>query len=347
MNTLYTFSTFYMALRVAIQGYGRIGRMLHRQLLENNIEGIDIVAVNSRRNTPAERAHLLKRDSIYRTSPLEISADEENIIVNGKKTKSLNIGNIDDLPWKELEIDVVLEATGMATKADFAKKHLAQGAKKVLVSAPMKDGSAMHVFGVNDAEISDEMTILSNASCTTNCIASPLKALNDAIGIESFLLTTVHSFTDSQNLLDNSAKDLRRARSGVQNMIPTTTGATGAVGKVIPELNGKGNGMAIRVPLATSSISDLSITFSRDVTAEELNDVIRSRSAEIPEILGVSDLPLVSTDFIGDTRSSILDADSTKVVNGKTAQMLFWYDNEWGYIARLIDFLKKLSSFQK
>ncbi len=336
-----------MALRVAIQGYGRIGRMLHRQLAENNVDEIEVVLVNSRRNTPSERAHLLKHDSIYRTSPLEISADDENIIVNGKKTRSLNIGNIDELPWAEYKIDVVLEATGMATKAEFAKKHLALGAKKVLVSAPMKDGSAMHVFGANDELITDEMTILSNASCTTNCIASPLKALNDAIGIESFLLTTIHSFTDSQNMLDNSAKDMRKARSGVQNLIPTTTGATGAVGKVLPELDGKGNGMAIRVPLATSSISDLSITFSRDVTAEELNDVIKKRSAQIPNILGVSELPLVSTDFIGDTRASILDADSTKVVNGKTAQMLFWYDNEWGYVARLVDFLKKLASFQK
>lgn len=335
-----------MALRVAIQGYGRIGRMLHRQLMENNIEGIDIVAVNSRRNTPADRAHLLKRDSIYRTSPLEISSDEENIIVNGKKTRSLNIGNIDDLPWAEYDIDVVLEATGMAVKADFAKKHLAQGAKKVLVSAPMKDGSPMHVFGANEEEITADMSILSNASCTTNCISAPLKALNDAIGIENFLLTTIHSFTDSQNLLDNSAKDMRKARSGVQNLIPTTTGATGAVGKVVKELDGKGNGMAIRVPLATSSISDLTITFSKEVSAEELNEVIRAKSKEIPEILGVSDEPLVSTDFIGDTRSSILDAASTKVVNGKTAQMLFWYDNEWGYIARLIDFLKKLSTFQ-
>jgi len=171
-----------MALRVAIQGYGRIGRMLHRQLMESDREGIEIVAVNSRRNTPAERAHLLKRDSIYRMSPLDISSDEENIIIkkNGKTfvTKSLNIGNVDELPWGELDVDVVLEATGMATKADFAKKHLAQGAKKVLVSAPMKDGSAMHVFGANDDEITADMTILSNASCTTNCIAAPLKALN-------------------------------------------------------------------------------------------------------------------------------------------------------------------------
>lgn len=339
-----------MALRVAIQGYGRIGRMLHRQLMESDVEGIEIVAVNSRRNTPAERAHLLKRDSIYRMSPLDISSDAENIIIkkNGKifVTKSLNIGNIDDLPWKELDVDVVLEATGMATKADFAQKHIDLGAKKVLVSAPMKDGSAMHVFGANDDEITAEMTILSNASCTTNCIAAPLKALNDAIGIESFLLTTIHSYTDSQNLLDNSAKDMRKARSGVQNLIPTTTGATGAVGKVVKELEGKGDGMAIRVPLATSSISDLSITFTKDVTAEELNEVIRAKSLQIPTILGVSDEPLVSTDFIADTRSSILDADSTKVVNGKTAQMLFWYDNEWGYVTRLIDFLVKLGTFK-
>jgi glyceraldehyde 3-phosphate dehydrogenase len=340
-----------MALRVAIQGYGRIGRMLHRQLLENNVSGIEIVAVNSRRNTPAERAHLLKYDSIYRTSPLEISADDEHIIVTnsaGKtmKTKSLNIGNIDNLPWKELEVDVVLEATGMATKADFAQKHIDLGAKRVLVSAPMKDDTPMNVFGVNDDEITPEKTIFSNASCTTNCIASPLKALHDAIGIKSFLMTTIHSFTDSQNLLDNSAKDMRKARSGVQNLIPTTTGAAGAIGKVIPELNGKGTGMAIRVPLATSSITDLSITFEREVSAEELNEVISKRSAQIPDVLGVSSDSLVSTDFIQDTRASILDADSTKVAGGNTAQMLFWYDNEWGYVARLVDFLKKIASFQ-
>lgn len=328
-------------LRVAIQGYGRIGRILHRCFLENPIPGIEIVAVNSRRNTPAERATLLQRDSIYRKCPIEITSDEEHIIANGYKTRSLNISNIEDLPWRELNIDIVIEATGMAKNSNFAQKHIQQGAKKVLVTAPMKDDTPTIVCGANDEIFTSDIDIISNASCTTNCIAPPLKALHDAIGIESVTLTTIHSFTDSQNLLDNSAKDMRRARSGVQNLIPTSTGATKAIGKVIPELDGKADGMAIRVPLATSSISDLTITFSREVTPEELNSVIIERSKQIPHILGSETEPLVSTDFIGDERSSILDASSTKVIGGKTAQMIFWYDNEWGYINRLLNVVEK------
>lgn len=328
-------------IRVAIQGYGRIGRILHRCFIENPLPGIEIVAVNSRRNTPAERATLLQRDSLYRKSPVSITSDAEHIIANGYKTKSLNIESIEDLPWKELEIDLVIEATGMAKTSEFARKHIAQGAKKVLVTAPMKDDTPTIVCGVNDDILTSEIDILSNASCTTNCIAPPLKALQDALGIESVTLTTIHSFTDSQNLLDNSASDLRRARSGVQNLIPTSTGATKAIGKVIPELSGKADGMAIRVPLATSSISDLTITFTTPVSAEQLNKIIADRSQQIPHILGVETNPVVSTDFIQDPRSSVLDAECTKVVGTKTAQMIFWYDNEWGYIKRLLNVVEK------
>ncbi|MEI7510753.1 MAG: type I glyceraldehyde-3-phosphate dehydrogenase [Candidatus Peregrinibacteria bacterium] len=333
-------------LRLAIQGYGRIGRLLHRQLIELADPNIEVVAVNARSSDSTMRAHLLKYDSLHGRTNAEISCYAEHIIVNGKPVRSLNIANVEDLPWKELEIDVVLESTGKAKNKEIAQKHITAGAKKVLVSAPMKDDSPTFVFGVNDEGITDEMTVMSNASCTTNCIAPPMKVLEDAIGIENAYVSSIHSFTHSQNLLDNAGGDLRRARSAVQSIIPTTSGAMRAISKVIPSLEGKVDGLAFRVPIATSSICDVRFVFNREVTAEELNNLIReaSKKPELKNILAVSEEELVSIDFKTDPHSSILDTALTKA-HGKSAQMLFWYDNEWGYIARLVNFLQRLASF--
>lgn len=339
-----------MALRVAIQGYGRIGRMLHRQLIENPVEGIEIVAVNARSTDAKTRAHLLKYDSLHGKVHAKISSDEENIIVDGKKIKSLQLPKIEGNVWGELDIDVLLETTGHVKTTEAAQLHLDAGAKKVLVSAPMKDDTPMFVFGVNDEDITDELTVMSNASCTTNCIAPPMKVLHEKFGIADAIVTSLHSFTHSQNLLDNAAgSDLRRARSAVQSIIPTTSGAMKAISKVIPSLEGKVDGLAIRVPIATSSLCDVRFAFEKNVTVEELNDAIReaiSSDEKYNHVLSVCDEPLVSIDFKTDVHSAILDSALTKA-KGTNAQMFFWYDNEWGYVARLIDFLERLSSFKK
>ena len=343
-----------MSLRVAIQGYGRIGRMLHRQLIESPIEGIEIIAVNARSTNSKTRSHLLKYDSLHGKVHADISFDDEHIIIDGKKVKSLKIPKIGENGaeniWGDLDIDVVLETTGIIKTSESAQIHINAGAKKVLVSAPMKDDTKMFVFGVNDEEITDDLIVMSNASCTTNCIAPPMKVLHDLFQIEDAIVTSLHSFTHSQNLLDNAAgSDLRRARSAVQSIIPTTSGAMKAISKVIPSLEGKVDGLAIRVPIATSSLCDIRFTFAKNVTVKELNSAITNAIASNPKfknILSYTDEELVSIDFKTDIHSSILDTALTKT-HGKNAQMFFWYDNEWGYVARLINFLEKLSSFKK
>jgi glyceraldehyde 3-phosphate dehydrogenase len=243
---------------------------------------------------------------------------------------------------------VVVETTGKTKNQQIAQEHLRAGAKKVLVSAPMKDNTPTFVFGVNDEEILNEYTVMSNASCTTNCIAPPLKVLNDAIGIENAFISSLHSFTHSQNLLDNTGTDLRRARSAVQSIIPTTSGAMTTISKIIPSLEGKVDGLAYRVPIATSSVCDIRFVFSRETSKEELNMLIReaAKMQKMKGILDVCDEELVSIDFKTNPHSSILDSSLTKV-HGKYAQMLFWYDNEWGYVARLLDFLKRIASFSQ
>lgn len=334
-----------MSIRVAIQGYGRIGRMLHRQLIENPIEGIEIIAVNARSTDSKTRSHLLKYDSLHGKVSRKISFDDDHIIVDGKKVKSLQIPKISGNVWGDLDIDVVLETTGIVRTTEAAQIHLNAGAKKVLVSAPMKDDTKMFVFGVNDEDITNDLEVMSNASCTTNCIAPPMKVLHEQFGIEDAVVTSLHSFTHSQNLLDNAAgSDLRRARSAVQSIIPTTSGAMKAISKVIPSLEGKVDGLAIRVPIATSSLCDIRFTFEKEVTAKELNNSIRNAIAsdeKYKNVLSVTDEELVSIDFKTDVHSSILDSSLTKT-HGKHAQMFFWYDNEWGYVARLIDFLTRL-----
>lgn len=333
-------------LRVAIQGYGRIGRMLHRQLIESSIPEIEIVIINARSGDTKMRAHLLKYDSLHGKIHADIDSDANTIFVNGKAVKNTAVSDQTKCPWGEHDIDVVVETTGRAKTKEIAKEHLDAGAKKVLVSAPMKDDTPTFVFGVNDEGIRNELTVMSNASCTTNCIAPPLKILNDAIGIENAFVSSLHSFTHSQNLLDNTGRDLRRARSAVQSVIPTTSGAMSAISQVIPELDGKVDGLAYRVPIATSSICDIRFVFSRETTKEELNTLIRNavKNPSLKGVLDVCDEELVSIDFKTNPHSSILDTSLTKV-HGKYAQMLFWYDNEWGYVARLVDFLKRLASF--
>lgn len=331
-------------LKVGINGYGRIGRNVHRLLIDN--PNVQIVAINSRADNKM-RSHLLKYDSLHGKIPAEVSYDDQFITVNGVKIKNFSVQHAKDIPWSEAGVDVVLESTGNVKTFDVAAEHLKGGAKKVLVSAPMKDDTPTFVFGVNEEGITDDLKVMSNASCTTNCVAPPLKAIHKEFGIENAFITSIHSFTHSQNLLDNSGRDLRRARSAVQSVIPTTTGSIRATAKIIPELEGKIDGLAFRVPIATSSVCDIRLVLNKNTTAEELNEFIRQKSQEarLKNIIDIADEELVSIDFKTNTHSSILDTELTKVMDGKYAQIMLWYDNEWGYAARLVNFLEKLASF--
>lgn len=336
-----------MTLRVAIQGYGRIGRMLHRKLIESPVDDIEIVAINARSSDTKTRVHLLKYDSLHGKMDADISFNENVIFINGKEVLSLKESKIENCPWKDLDIDVVLDTTGKIKTTEQANEHIYSGAKKVLVSAPMKDDTKTIVFGVNEDILKDSDLVISNASCTTNCIAPPMKILHERFGIKEAYVSSIHSFTHSQNLLDNASSDLRRSRSAVQSVIPTTSGAMRAISKVIPSLKGKVDGLAFRVPIATSSICDIRFSFEKDVTRDLLNKTIEeaSKGEKLRKILDVSKEELVSIDFKTNSHSSILDTGLTKTI-GNTAQMLFWYDNEWGYISRLIDFLQKLNTFK-
>ncbi len=328
-------------IRLGINGYGRIGRNIHRLSLNN--PDIEVVAINSR--APAKmRAHLLKYDSLHGTLSNSISAEEESFTIDGKKVASLSVKNAEDIPWSDFDVDIVLESTGKAKTKELAEKHLEGSVRNVLVSAPMKDDTPTFVFGINEQDISRDIKILSNASCTTNSIAPTLKLISEKYGIKNAYVTSIHSFTNSQNLLDNSGRDLRRTRSAVENIIPTTTGSIAAIGQIIPELNGKIDGLAFRIPTPTVSISDMRLVLQKETTREELNEYFRSASKtdRLKMILGVSDEELVSMDFKTDSRSGIIDAPLTKVIDGKYVQIQIWYDNEWGYAARLIDVLEKL-----
>lgn len=324
-------------LRIAINGYGRIGRNVHRQILD--MDGLEVVAINSRADATM-RAHLLKYDSLHGRCKHEVTVTEDDhLMVNGHKVLILAEKEVNKLPWSDLNIDIVIEATGNKRTYETASEHIKAGAKKVIVSAPMKDITPTFVIGVNDEELKPEYDVVSNASCTTNCIAPPLKVIDEKLGLENVMVSSIHSFTGSQNLLDNSGEDLRRARSAVQSVIPTTTGSVKAVSQILPQLKGKIDGMAFRVPLATSSCADMRLVLKRDTTVEELNDILRSAASQphLSGVLGVCDEPLVSIDFKTDPHSSIIDAQSTKVVSGKYAQVLAWYDNEWAYAKRLAE----------
>ena len=328
-------------LRVGINGYGRIGRNLHRLLLGR--EDIAVVAINSRADAKM-RAHLLKYDSLHGTIPNVISSEEDAIMVDGNRIASLSVKDPADIPWDDFGVDVVLESTGNAKTTPLAEAHLRGSVKNVLVSAPMKDDTPTFVMGVNDENFQKSISVVSNASCTTNCIAPVLKVLLDNFVLENVFVSSIHSITDSQNLLDNSGRDLRRARSAMENVIPTTTGSIAAIGLILPALKGKIDGLAFRVPTPTVSICDMRLVLDRETSAEELNQILRdaSKTDRLRKIIEVCDEPLVSADFRTNSHSVIVDSELTKVVGGKYAQIQLWYDNEWGYAARLIDILEKM-----
>jgi len=332
-----------MAVRVGINGFGRIGRNIMRAAIGQ--KDIDFVAVNDL--TSAETlAHLFKYDSVLGNLKASIGVDNGYITVDGDRFQVLSVKDPAELPWKALGVDIVFESTGKFTKREDTSKHLAAGAKKVIVTAPAKGPDATLVFGVNDA-IYDPAKhhIISNASCTTNCLAPFAKVLQDSFGIKRGWMTTVHAYTNDQNLLDLPHRDLRRARAAALSIIPTTTGAASALGEVIPELKGKLDGIALRVPTPNVSVVDLVAEVSRPVTAAEVNDAFRKAAAgALKGILAVEDAPLVSIDFRGNSNSSIVDAAYTKVLDGTLVKVMSWYDNEWGYSCRCIDLIRLLES---
>lgn len=331
-----------MKARVAINGFGRIGRMVLRIVEENGLDGVEIVAINARSDAKT-LAHLFTYDSSYGIFRGKVETDEkENIIVNGRKIKVLKENDPENLPWKELGVDIVIESTGKFTKREDAQKHINAGAKKVIITAPGKNEDKTIVIGVNENEYDNNIHhIISNASCTTNCIAPVVKVLDSEFGIERGLMTTIHAYTNDQQILDKTHKDLRRARSAGVSMIPTTTGAAKAVAKVLPDLEGKLNGFAVRVPSPSVSMVDLVCEFSRDVTVEEVNRVLeKAAKRELSGVLGYSDLPLVSIDYKQTSESSIVDGLSTMVNDGNLVKVVAWYDNEWGYSCRTVDLIE-------
>jgi glyceraldehyde 3-phosphate dehydrogenase len=328
-----------MAIRVAINGYGRIGRNILRALYESNrTKEIQVVAVNDLGNAETN-AHLTRYDTVHGKFKGTVSVEGDNMVVNGDKIKVCAVRNPAELPWQALEVDVVLECTGLFTSKEKASGHLKVGAKKVIISAPGgKDVDATVVYGVNHAMLKKEHTVISNASCTTNCLAPMVKVLHEKIGLTTGLMTTIHAYTNDQVLTDVYHEDLRRARSATQSMIPTKTGAAAAVGLVLPELNGKLDGYAIRVPTINVSIVDLSFIAARDTSVDEVNNAMKEAAGK-PEwqgILGYNTGPLVSMDFNHDSHSSVFDATLTKV-SGKLVKASSWYDNEWGFSNRMLD----------
>ena len=332
-----------MTVKVGINGFGRIGRNFFRALAEQGAD-LEVVAVNDLTDTKT-LAHLLKYDSIMGRFSGEVSYDDDSITVDGKTIKVLAERNPADLPWKELGAEIVVESTGLFTDGEKAKAHFEAGAKKVIISAPGKNVDGTFVMGVNDRDYDNaKHNIISNASCTTNCLAPLAKVLNDAFGIERGIMTTVHAYTGDQRLQDAPHKDLRRARAAALNMIPTKTGAAQAVALVLPELKDKFDGLAVRVPTPTGSLTDLTFQTSKETTVEEVQAAVK-KAAEGPlkGILAYTEDLIVSKDIEGDPHSSIFDATETKVI-GNLVKVLSWYDNEWGYSNRLVDLTKLVAS---
>jgi glyceraldehyde 3-phosphate dehydrogenase len=332
-----------MSIKVAINGFGRIGRLVFKAAFED--KDIEFVAVNDLTDAKT-LAHLLKYDSVHGKFPAEVHAEGDTIVVGDRRLKVLAVKDPATLPWKELGVEYVVESTGVFRKRDQIAKHLEAGAKKVLLTVPAKDEiDNTIVLGVNDEQLRPTDKIVSNASCTTNCLGPIVKVLHDTFGMKRGLMTTVHSYTNDQRILDLPHSDLRRARSAAVSMIPTTTGAARAIGKVIPELNGKLDGMSVRVPTPDGSLVDLVAELKRDVTIEEVNEAMK-KAAEGPMkgILQYCEDPVVSVDIIGNPHSSIFDSLSTFVVDGNFVKVLSWYDNEWGYSNRCVDLLKKMAS---
>lgn len=330
-------------VKVGINGFGRIGRAVFRAALGN--PAIEIVAVNDLGDV-ATMAHLLKYDSVHGTLANEVSYEGDELIVDGKRVKVVAKPNPADLPWGELGVEIVVESTGRFTEADKAATHLAAGAKKVIISAPAKGDVKTIVMGVNEKSYDPAAHhILSNASCTTNCLAPFTKVLLENFGIVSGLMTTVHSYTNDQRILDLPHKDLRRARAAACSIIPTTTGAAKAVALVLPELKGKLNGFAMRVPTPNVSITDLTVLLEKDTTAEEINAALKKAAeGELKGVMGYNELPLVSRDYNGCPLSSIVDGLSTMMVGPRMAKVVSWYDNEWGYSNRVVDLALYIAS---
>ncbi len=326
-----------MAIRIAINGYGRIGRCVLRALYENNLrDKIQVVAINSVGGTEIN-AHLTRFDTAHGPFPFDLVTEGHDMVVNGDHIHMLSDRNPRNLPWKELEVDLVLECTGAFTQKEKAMMHIEAGAKKVLISAPGKNVEKTIVYGVNDDLLNSDDQVISNASCTTNCLAPVVKPLNDGLGIERGLMTTVHAYTNDQVLTDVYHKDLRRARSATQSIIPTKTGAAAAIGMVLPELEGRLDGLAVRVPTINVSLVDLTFTAKRETTVEEVNALIKAASAgPLKGVLDCNELPLVSIDFNHNPASSIFDLTQTKV-SGNLVKVLAWYDNEWGFSNRMLD----------
>lgn len=325
-----------MRTRVAINGLGRIGRMCLRASLDN--ENLEVVAVNG--TTSVETAaHLLKYDSVHGKLEQEVEAGEQEIRINGRSIAYLSDRNPANLPWGKLGVDVVIEATGKFNSGKDCEVHLKNGAKKVVITAPAKDQIPTIVMGVNERVYNPALHhVVSNASCTTNCLAPVVKVLQDNFGVASGLMSTVHAFTTDQRSLDNSHKDPRRSRSCVQSIVPTTTGAAKAIGLVIPELKGKLNGISLRVPVVNVSLTDLVVELEQEISAEQVNEALAEAAAgPLKGILAYCDKALVSVDFLGDPHSSIVDGLSTMVIDERKVKILAWYDNEWGYSCRVID----------
>jgi glyceraldehyde 3-phosphate dehydrogenase len=326
-----------MSIRVAINGFGRIGRLTLRAILEAGRKDIEVVAVNDL--APVEtNAHLLRFDSVHGRFPAEVKVDGDKISCGNGTIKVTAIKNPAELPWKDLGVDIALECTGIFTAKEKAKAHLDAGAKSVLVSAPADGADLTVVYGVNHDKLTREHKVVSNASCTTNCLAPVAKVLNDAVGIDKGFMTTIHSYTNDQPSLDQVHKDLYRARAAALNMIPTSTGAAKAVGLVLPELKGKLDGVAIRVPTPNVSVIDFKFVAKRATTVDEINGAVkRAAEQQLKGILGYTNVPNVSGDFNHDPRSSVFHMDQTKVMDGTLVRVMSWYDNEWGFSNRMAD----------
>ena len=324
-----------MTIRIGINGFGRIGRNVVRALYENDYrEKLRVVAINDLGNAKTN-AHLLKYDSVHGRFDAQVESNSESLAINGDRVAITATPNPRDIPWHNQKVDVVLECTGFFTSRSAASAHIEAGARKVIISAPSGDADAMIVFGVNDHTLTAGHEVISNASCTTNCLAPVVQALHEGIGIESGLMTTIHSYTNDQKLSDVYHSDLYRARSATQSQIPTKTGAAAAIGKVLPELEGKLDGMAVRVPTINVSLVDFTFMTRRDTSAEEINQLLKT-AAKNSRVLGYNDEQMVSVDFNHDPRSSIFDANHTKV-KGRQAKVMAWYDNEWSFSNRMLD----------
>ncbi len=333
-----------MSVKVGINGFGRIGRDVVRAYFENEVDDFDLVAINASGDLET-LAHIFKYDTMYGKFDGTIEVAEDGFIINGKKVKRIEARDPEKIPWKELGVELVIDSTGAFRDREGLSKHIKAGAKKVIVTAPAKGEDITIVLGVNEKEYdSEKHNIISNASCTTNCLAPVAKVIVDKLGVKKGLMTTIHAYTGDQQLLDKRHKDLRRARAAAQNVVPTTTGAAKAVALVIPQLEGKLNGFSIRVPVPTVSLVDVTFEVEKNTTVEEVNKVLKEASEnEMKGILGFSEEPLVSIDYVGDPRSSIVDGLSTMVIDNMV-KIVSWYDNEWGYSERVVDLTKLVAS---